>query len=858
MVKKILRKRKGQWVTLSLTLGALVAISSNQALVVAQEAQSSYTVQAGDTLYSIALRHNISLEELKSLNNLSSNIIIPGTSLWVQAVNNELPTEEPALPETNEEETNTDTPIETPVNPPVENEETQTLPTESNIYVVQAGDSINLISAKFGITPSQLRSWNGLSSNLIHPGDRLLVSQTVVTPTPPVNEEEKEETPQPSTTTSYTVVAGDYLHKIATQYGITVENLKDWNNLSSNYIYVGDVLRVSAPTTTNPNPVNPPEENEDEQEDLVSNEYYTVKAGDFVNRIAAMHGITADQLRTWNNLSSNLIHPGDRLIVAKTTSPSPSLPEEEVEETPEDTNKPEEGSPTETYTVVAGDYLHKIAVRYGITVQNIKDWNNLSSNYIYVGDILVVTDPSTQAPVEDKEEDTDTGTEVDEDKEPQPTATEYYTVLAGDSINKIAAQHGISPSQLREWNKLTSNLIHPGDRLIVQMGTEEDFEESPEETPETPEEPEAPEEDKEENSSKTHTVVAGDYLYKIATKYGVSVQNLKDWNKMTNNYVYVGDVLYVSQPTTGNEDTTNPTTPNNPDPAPNPSDSTSDMPDLTNVEAISVDYDVKLNGKTEVFRTAKSLIGNSYDVVDYFGQRFRAVNEYHANGVTYLELVNDNGTVFGYLPATATVQVPRGVNTVYLDAGHGGWETGSTANGSLEKDLNLNISLQLADRLREQGYVVYETRTTDEYVKLHNRQDDPNSLMPDAYISIHHNAMPIPNTAQGIVTLYHDPSIDEPGYLTMDHHHGTDIIPEGKRLSAAIQNELIKATGAVNQGIRPQNLHVTRTTDVPATLVELGFQDHWADYQKIINPSYQQKLINGLLNGINAYFGKTK
>ncbi|MGO1433700.1 MAG: N-acetylmuramoyl-L-alanine amidase family protein, partial [Ruoffia tabacinasalis] len=54
------------------------------------------------------------------------------------------------------------------------------------------------------------------------------------------------------------------------------------------------------------------------------------------------------------------------------------------------------------------------------------------------------------------------------------------------------------------------------------------------------------------------------------------------------------------------------------------------------------------------------------------------------------------------------------------------------------------------------------------------------------------------------------------------------------------------------------NLHVTRKTDVPATLVELGFQDHDAEFRKLINPSYQKKLINGLVNGINAYFGLTR
>lgn len=169
------------------------------------------------------------------------------------------------------------------------------------------------------------------------------------------------------------------------------------------------------------------------------------------------------------------------------------------------------------------------------------------------------------------------------------------------------------------------------------------------------------------------------------------------------------------------------------------------------------------------------------------------------------------------------------------------------------------ISNRLADLLRGQGYHVYETRRTDVEVSLTDRSQATNEIMPDIFISIHHNAMGYPNTgtARGIEVLYHDPRIDEPGYETLEHHEGTDIIPEGIRLSQALQDELIAATagtGTVNRGIRPQNLHVTRVTDVPAALVELGFQDNWTDYQLITNTNYQTKLVNGLLNGINAFF----
>ena len=277
-------------------------------------------------------------------------------------------------------------------------------------------------------------------------------------------------------------------------------------------------------------------------------------------------------------------------------------------------------------------------------------------------------------------------------------------------------------------------------------------------------------------------------------------------------------------------------------------------PFLLNIET----YAVKLNGINQDL-----LIGTSFDSAkrinsnDWFGQKFEVNKELTHNGKKYAELRRD-GKVLGFIETKYAVQVPRDKKTIYIDSGHGGRETGTVNFGVAEKDLNLIITLQLAERLRNLGYIVYESRTTDKYINLRERQIEPNSLMPDIYVSVHHNAMPASKagSVQGILSLYHDRSIDEPGYVTMPHHPES-ILTEGKRLAQTIQRALIKETGAVNMGARPQNLHVTRTTDVPATLVELGFMDHWGEHQKLINPSYQQKLINGLINGINAYFGNT-
>ena len=187
---------------------------------------------------------------------------------------------------------------------------------------------------------------------------------------------------------THTVKSGEYLYLIAERYGITVAQLKQWNNLTSNYIYSGDQLKVSAgSTTTKPGDTNTTKPTDNTE--TTTNAYYTVRPGDYLWKIANQHGITVAQLKTWNNLTSNYIYSGDRFIVSKiTTTPTqpeiPKEPEKPIEIKPESPKEPEKpttsqptpSTPTPTYyTVKSGDYLWKIATQYGITVNQLKSWN---------------------------------------------------------------------------------------------------------------------------------------------------------------------------------------------------------------------------------------------------------------------------------------------------------------------------------------------------------------------------------------------------------------------------------------------------------------------------------------------------
>ena len=201
---------------------------------------------------------------------------------------------------------------------------------------MKSGDTLSAIANDFGVTVDQLVRWNNISNpNLITVGQILYFS-------------DKSSLGSGSRIT-YVVQAGDTLSGIAARFGTTVANLVSINNISNpNLIYVGQVLIISG---------------------SISNyTSYTVQAGDSLSAIAARFGTTVAELVSLNNISDpNLIYVGQVLKI------------------------PSSGNSSRTYTVQAGDTLSYIAAKFGTTVSNLVTLNNISDpNLIYVGQVLYV------------------------------------------------------------------------------------------------------------------------------------------------------------------------------------------------------------------------------------------------------------------------------------------------------------------------------------------------------------------------------------------------------------------------------------------------------------------------------------
>ncbi|MCI9084397.1 MAG: LysM peptidoglycan-binding domain-containing protein [Bacilli bacterium] len=267
---------------------------------------------------------------------------------------------------------------------------------------------------------------------------------------------------------TYTVKAGDSLWSIANKYGITVNELKSLNALTSNNLQVGQILTVpGAGTPSQPTP---------------GGNTYTVKNGDSLWSIAQKYNTTVNTLKSLNGLTSNDLQIGQIL----------KLPGD-IGETPVESN---------TYTVKAGDSLWSIANKYGITVNELKRLNNLTSDNLTIGQALRV--PSSETGT------TPGGT-------PNPSNT--YTVKSGDSLWKIANQYNVTVNAIKTLNGLTSDSLTVGQQLLIPTTTGTT------------------------NPSNTYTVQSGDSLWSIANKFGTNVNTLKSLNNLTSNMLQIGQTI---------------------------------------------------------------------------------------------------------------------------------------------------------------------------------------------------------------------------------------------------------------------------------------------------------------------------
>ena len=218
---------------------------------------------------------------------------------------------------------------------------------DTGSYVVKSGDTLYGIANKFGVSLNDLKALNKLTSNLLQIGQVLLI---------PVAQGEET----PTNTITYVVQRGDSLYSIAQKYGTTVATLRQLNNLTTDLLQIGQVLKVPQTGTSS------------------SGNVYIVKRGDSLYSIASQYNTTVDAIKLANNLTSNIIQVGQQLIIPAKDAPSVT-PDPDLDE-----NEPI------TYVVQKGDTLYSIARRFGTTINQIISRNNLPNLILQIGQTLII------------------------------------------------------------------------------------------------------------------------------------------------------------------------------------------------------------------------------------------------------------------------------------------------------------------------------------------------------------------------------------------------------------------------------------------------------------------------------------
>ncbi|MDA0203734.1 MAG: LysM peptidoglycan-binding domain-containing protein [Acidobacteria bacterium] len=370
----------------------------------------------------------------------------------------------------------------------------------SGRYRIANGDTLGGIARRFGVSVTQLRSWNGLPNNRIRAGRYLIVNANGGT----------SASAGAAPDGSYHVRSGDTLGKIAQRFGTTVSRLRAWNSLSSTRINVGQSLRV--PSVGGSAASRSTRAGADRQA-TPSSGRYQIRSGDTLGAIADRFGVSITDLRNWNNIRGNRIIAGDTLVVGSGGSSSTSSATTTAA-------APASGSAIR-YRIRSGDNLAVIAKRHGVSIDDLRKWNGLRGSTIQAGKTLIVGYGSSASPAA-----------ATAASAPAPSSSgsgaSTYVVRSGDTLGGIAERFGTTASDLRAWNGLRSSRINVGQRLTVKAPNSA------------------------ANSGDRYKVRSGDTLEVIARRFNCTVAELKAWNALRSSRINAGDVLTVRAESSSN------------------------------------------------------------------------------------------------------------------------------------------------------------------------------------------------------------------------------------------------------------------------------------------------------------------
>ena len=215
-----------------------------------------------------------------------------------------------------------------------------------------------------------------------------------------------------------------------------------------------------------------------------------------------------------------------------------------------------------------------------------------------------------------------------------------------------------------------------------------------------------------------------------------------------------------------------------------------------------------------------------------------------------------NGKWIGETSVSRGFEKGKYNNIIFLDPGHGGKDPGASYYNITEKELNMQVYQKLRKELEGLGYTVLSSRDSDVFVDyVTERSRMANNTDSDIFISLHFNASgnPASNSA-GIQTYSYEADSSYPSKINPYWHNHPDRISESNRLAADIHSSLLAETGAKDAGLLQRSFAVLRETNKPAVLLELGYIDNFNENQQVRSDAYQNRLVAGIVKGIQKYY----
>ena len=295
------------------------------------------------------------------------------------------------------------------------------------IHVFKKNDMLSVIAATYSVRPTEIRLWNKIPYGTYPKENQELeiyISEEKYKSLYGLNEEESNEDSKNITSNEEETSENNYKEETSSD---NTDITKEESNVSSeNYEQEtsdeSEYVEVKEKTTPK------------KKKNNASKQIYTVKEGDYLSKIATGYGVSVNDVMEWNNLENDIILVNQKLTVYSNK-----------------TYKNTSGTKSKktTHEVSEGEHLTMIAEQYGVKVSDLMDWNNLESDVIYVGQTLYVT-------------------KTGKSKTDNTTSKKItYTVQAGNTLSSIASKYSVTVEQLKQWNNLDSDNIIVGQTLKI-------------------------------------------------------------------------------------------------------------------------------------------------------------------------------------------------------------------------------------------------------------------------------------------------------------------------------------------------------------------------------------------------------